>query len=179
VSEFIPTSRSFSFPNRHYAQGWLRSRSAKLLRVMWPGSHQSPSQLQKVGEEVSLHASLQYQSYSNFWVAVRGHDSLTWDGSFARWPSFFTIRSSVVRNHVKKCPLRVADISLLVSKGEEAALVPPMSELGHLQICPGQDDMIASGSRNRASKSGISSAVAREYRARRLGDRSPTAGLQW
>jgi hypothetical protein len=45
--------------------------------------------MQKVGEEVSLHASLQYQSYSNFWVAVRGHDSLTWDGSFARWPSFF------------------------------------------------------------------------------------------
>jgi hypothetical protein len=32
------------------------------------------------------------------------------------------IRSSVVRDRVKKCLLRAADVSLLVSKGEEAAM---------------------------------------------------------
>jgi hypothetical protein len=35
---------------------------------------------------------------------------------------FLMIRSSVVRNHVKKCLLRATDISLLVPKGEEAAM---------------------------------------------------------
>jgi hypothetical protein len=32
------------------------------------------------------------------------------------------ILSSIVRNHVKKCLLRAADVSFLVSKGEEAAM---------------------------------------------------------
>jgi len=44
------------------------------------------------------------------------------DRSFGRRLSFFSIRSGVVGKHVKKCLLRAADVSLLVSKGEEATM---------------------------------------------------------
>lgn len=53
------------------------------------------------------------KSYSNSWDRRKGH-------ARAALP-FLTIRSSVVRNHVKKRLLRATNVSFLVSDGEEAA----------------------------------------------------------
>ena len=51
------------------------STSDKLSRVMRDTTGiAAPGQMKKVGEEVSLHPSLQHQSYSNSWAAVRGLD---------------------------------------------------------------------------------------------------------
>jgi len=79
----------------------------------------APGQMKKVGEEVSLHPSLQHQSYSNSWAAVRGLDF-----AYGTFRTDRRINGAVIMNDP------------LLNKAEHTPIAWRIAGMGNKSCCP-------------------------------------------